>query len=120
MHHSDWSERPCRWKAEHEGGAFWVPDRSEIVIQYFTRYLFFPLSVVYFEQIDARIEAWSRSNAPPLAVNLGVAQAPQHGHDLVTLLSVADIHLYQSKSRQPVQAGVPAFFRTAIDEPQVT
>ncbi len=169
MHHPDWGERPCRWKkAEDEESAFWVPDRSEIVIQYFTRYLFFLLSVAYFstvksvndryghcardrvltqfarifaecaeagvcgrwggdefvairpphdaaavekifEQIDARIDAWSRSNALPLAASLGVAKAPQDGHDLVTLLSVADIHLYQSKSRQPIQAGVPAF-----------
>lgn len=73
-----------------------------------------------FEQIDARIDAWRRSNALPLAASLGVAQAPQDGHDLVTLLSVADIHLYQSKSRQPAAADVPAFFRTAINEPQVT
>jgi len=72
-----------------------------------------------FEQIDARVDAWSRSNALPLAASLGVAQAPQDGHDLVTLLSVADIHLYQSKSRQPAQAGVPASFRTATNEPQV-
>ncbi len=73
-----------------------------------------------FEHIDARTEAWSKSNGLPMAASLGVAQAPQDGHELVTLLSVADIHLYQSKSQQPTEAAASAFFRTAINEPEVT
>ena len=73
-----------------------------------------------FERIEARTEAWSASNGLPMAVSLGVSQAPRDGNDLVTLLSVADIHLYQSKSQQPEMAEAPAFYRTRIDEPEAT
>ena len=38
MQHSDWSDRrhSSRWQAESEDTGFWVPDRSEIVTQFFT------------------------------------------------------------------------------------
>jgi diguanylate cyclase (GGDEF)-like protein len=73
-----------------------------------------------FERIDARTQAWSQSNGLPMAVSLGVSQAPRDGHDLVTLLSVADIHLYQSKSQQPEAAVAPPNYRNLIDEPKTT
>lgn len=73
-----------------------------------------------FDRIEARTDSWSKSNGLPMAVSLGVAQAPRDGHDLMTLLSVADIHLYQSKSRQPEPADVPAQFRTLANEPEAT
>ncbi len=53
------------------------------------------------DRIEARIEAWSHGNGLPMAASLGVSHAPRDGHDLVTLLSVADIRLYQCKSQQP-------------------
>lgn len=72
-----------------------------------------------FERIEARTEAWSQGNGLPMTVSLGVAHAPRDGHDLMTLLSVADIHLYQSKSRRP-EAGVAASYRTLANESQAT
>ncbi len=51
-----------------------------------------------FDRIHARITTWSRSNGLPMAVSLGVSHAPHDGEDLLTLLSVADISLYQNKS----------------------
>lgn len=55
MQYSDWSDRrhPSRWMAETVDAGFWVPDRSEIVTQFFTRYLFFSLAVIYFSTLDA-------------------------------------------------------------------
>ena len=53
-----------------------------------------------FERINTRIESWSRTNGLPMAVSLGISHAPRDGHDLLTLLSVADISLYQSKSEK--------------------
>jgi diguanylate cyclase (GGDEF)-like protein len=53
-----------------------------------------------FERINVRIESWSRTNGLPMAVSLGISHAPRDGHDLLTLLSVADISLYQSKSEK--------------------
>jgi hypothetical protein len=38
----------------------------------------------------------------------------------MTLLSVADIHLYQSKSQQPESASEPTNYGTLIDEPKTT
>ena len=73
-----------------------------------------------FERIEARTEAWSASNGLPMAVSLGVAHAPHDGNDLVTLLSVADIHLYQSKSHQSETADVPPNYRTLINEPEAS
>jgi len=73
-----------------------------------------------FERIEARTEAWSASNGLPMAVSLGVAHAPRDGTDLMTLLSVADIHLYQSKSHQSETAGAPLNYRTLINEPQTS
>lgn len=73
-----------------------------------------------FERIAARTEAWSASNGLPMAVSLGVSQAPRDGRDLVTLLSVADIHLYQSKAQQPEAAAMPPYNRTLTHEPQAT
>jgi len=72
-----------------------------------------------FERIEARTEAWSRGNGLPMAVSLGVAHAPRDGHDLVTLLAVADIHLYQSKARH-AETGVPSDYRTLSNESQAT
>lgn len=73
-----------------------------------------------FERIETRTEAWSHSNGMPMAVSLGVSHAPRDGHDLETLLSVADIHLYQSKSQQPEAASEPLVYGTLIDEPKTT
>jgi GGDEF domain-containing protein len=55
-----------------------------------------------------------------MAVSLGVSQAPRDGHDLMTLLSVADIHLYQSKSHQPDAADAPPLYRNPDHEPQTS
>jgi diguanylate cyclase (GGDEF)-like protein len=57
-----------------------------------------PMVQQLFTRINARIESWSRTNGLPMAVSLGISHAPRDGHDLLTLLSVADISLYQSKS----------------------
>ena len=73
-----------------------------------------------FERIESRTRAWSQGNGLPMAVSLGVSQAPQDGHDLVTLLSVADIHLYQNKSQQQDKADAPSFYRNLTDEPQTS
>ena len=73
-----------------------------------------------FDRIETRTHAWSASNGLPMAVSLGVSQAPRDGHDLKTLLSVADIHLYQSKSQQPETASEPAPYRTFLNEPKTT
>ena len=73
-----------------------------------------------FERIEARTDAWSQSNGLTMAVSLGVSHAPRDGHDLKTLLSVADIHLYQSKSYQPETASEPSNYGTLIDEPKIT
>ncbi len=55
MQSSDWGDRrhPCRWVAETGEAGFWVPDRSEIVTQFFTRYLFFSLAVIYFSTLES-------------------------------------------------------------------
>jgi diguanylate cyclase (GGDEF)-like protein len=73
-----------------------------------------------FERIEARTAAWSQSNGLPMAVSLGVSHAPRDGHDLMTLLSVADIHLYQSKSQQPEMASDPSTYRTLVNEPEAS
>jgi diguanylate cyclase (GGDEF)-like protein len=73
-----------------------------------------------FERIEARTQAWSHGNGLPMAVSLGVAQAPRDGHDLMTLLSVADIHLYQSKSQQPEPDSALPYYRKPINEPEAT
>lgn len=72
------------------------------------------------DRIDARSRQWSQGNGLPMAVSLGVAQAPRDGGDLVTLLSVADIDLHQSKSRQPAAAGASPQDRNTINEPEAT
>ena len=72
-----------------------------------------------FERIEARTAAWSQSNGLPMAVSLGISHAPRDGNDLMTLLSVADIHLYQSKSQQP-DTDAPPFYRTLINEPEAS
>ena len=73
-----------------------------------------------FERIEARTAAWSQSNGLPMAVSLGVSHAPRDGHDLMTLLSVADIHLYQSKSQQPEMACAPSTYRILVNEPEAS
>lgn len=71
-----------------------------------------------FDRIGARTEAWRQSNGLPMTVSLGVAHAPRDGHDLTTLLSVADIHLYQCKSQRSETASAPLFDRMPVNEPQ--
>jgi len=73
-----------------------------------------------FERIEARTDAWSQSNGLTMAVSLGVSHAPRDGHDLETLLSVADIHLYQSKTQRPETASEPSNYGTLTDEPKTT
>jgi len=73
-----------------------------------------------FERIESRTQAWSNSNGLPMAVSLGVSHAPHDGQDLKTLLSVADIHLYQSKSHQPETDNATAYYRTLVNEPEAT
>ena len=73
-----------------------------------------------FDRIETRTNAWSMRNGLPMAVSLGVAHAPRDGHDLETLLSVADIHLYRCKSQQTDAEGAVPYFRTPIDEPKTT
>jgi diguanylate cyclase (GGDEF)-like protein len=73
-----------------------------------------------FERIETRTLAWSQSNGLPMGASLGVSHAPQDGHDLVTLLSVADIHLYQNKSQQPNEAKAKSFYRDLVDEPKAS
>jgi len=73
-----------------------------------------------FERIESRTQAWSASNGLPMAVSLGISHAPNDGHDLVTLLAIADIHLYQSKSQQPETASATPNDRTLINEPQAS
>ena len=73
-----------------------------------------------YARIEARTAAWSLSNGLPMAVSLGVSQAPRDGHDLMALLSVADIHLYHSKSQPPETANAAPNYRTFIDEPKAT
>lgn len=73
-----------------------------------------------FERIESRTAAWSNSNGMPMAVSLGVSRAPQDGHNLVTLLSVADIHLYKNKSRKLDTAGASSKYRTPLHEPQTS
>ena len=51
-------------------------------------------------RIEDRIHLWSRGNGLPFGISLGMSQAPVDGNDLETLLSVADIKLYKSKSGQ--------------------
>jgi hypothetical protein len=55
MQNADWGDRrhPCRREAETGDAGFWMPDRSEIVTQFFTRYLFFSLAVIYFATLKA-------------------------------------------------------------------
>jgi diguanylate cyclase (GGDEF)-like protein len=73
-----------------------------------------------YARIESRTQAWSTSNGLPMAVSLGVSHAPSDGHDLVTLLAVADIHLYKSKSQQPETASASPNYRTLINEPEAT
>ena len=73
-----------------------------------------------YQRIESRTEAWSLSNGLPMAVSLGVSHAPRDGHDLVTLLSVADIHLYKNKSQQPGASDAPSIYRTPINEPEAS
>ena len=73
-----------------------------------------------FDRIEMRTNAWSMSNGLPMAVSLGVAHAPKDGHDLETLLSVADIHLYRCKSQQTDAEGAATYYGNLIDEPKAT
>lgn len=70
-----------------------------------------------FARIESRLAAWSQRNGLPMAASLGVAHAPRDGHDLMTLLSIADIRLYHSKSQQP-DAADATVYRTLTHEPE--
>lgn len=72
-----------------------------------------------FARIEARVAAWSQGNGLPMAASLGVAHAPRDGHDLMTLLSIADIRLYHSKSQQP-DAADATVYRTLAHEPEAS
>lgn len=85
-----------------------LPVRSDVAMQQI------------FERIEARTQAWSQSNGLPMGVSLGISHAPQDGHDLVTLLSIADIHLYQKKSQQPSEAKAQLLYRNLINEPEAS
>lgn len=50
------------------------------------------------KRIEERTRLWSHGNGLPVGVSFGVSAAPDEGTDLDTLLSVADIKLYQSKA----------------------
>ena len=51
-------------------------------------------------RIEERTRLWSHGNGLPVSVSLGTSFAPNDGTDMDTLLSVADIKLYQSKVGQ--------------------
>src|SRR3569832_1279307 len=55
MKSSDWCVccLSCFWDVDSVHAGFWVPDRSEIVTQFFTRYLFFSLAVIYFSTLES-------------------------------------------------------------------
>jgi len=73
-----------------------------------------------YQRIEARTAAWSQSNGLPMAVSLGVSHTPRDGHDLMTLLSVADIHLYQSKSQYPEDTIASPIYRNPLNEPEAS
>jgi diguanylate cyclase (GGDEF)-like protein len=50
------------------------------------------------KRIEDRTRLWSQGNGLPVSVSLGESHAPDDGSELDTLLSVADIKLYQSKA----------------------
>jgi len=50
------------------------------------------------KRIEDRTRLWSHGNGLPVGISLGMSFAPDDGPDLETLLSVADIKLYQGKS----------------------
>ncbi len=85
-----------------------LPKRDDVAIQQI------------YERIESRTSAWSNSNGLPMAVSLGVSRAPQDGQNLMTLLSVADIHLYKNKSQQPDTTSMSANYRTLLDESKAT
>lgn len=51
-------------------------------------------------RIEERTALWAQGNGLPVSVSLGVATAPAEGSDIDTLLSVADVKLYQHKAEQ--------------------
>jgi diguanylate cyclase (GGDEF)-like protein len=73
------------------------------------------LSTIY-TRIESDVQEWCRGNGLPMAVSLGAAHAPDDGHDLMTLLGVADVHLYKSKL-QPNAASGP-HYRNLAHEPE--
>lgn len=68
--------------------------------------------------IEARTAAWCRDNDLPMAVSLGGARAPDDGCDLMTLLTVADLHLYRNKAQRQEAADAPVTYRTFQNEPE--
>jgi diguanylate cyclase (GGDEF)-like protein len=51
-------------------------------------------------RIEERTQLWAQGNGLPVSLSMGVGFAPKDGNDLDTLLSVADIKLYQNKAEQ--------------------
>lgn len=51
-------------------------------------------------RIEERTLLWAQGNGLPVSLSLGVGFAPKDGTDLDTLLSVADIKLYQNKAEK--------------------
>jgi diguanylate cyclase (GGDEF)-like protein len=51
-------------------------------------------------RIEERTLLWAQGNGLPVSVSLGVGTAPTDGTDIDTLLSVADMKLYQHKAEQ--------------------
>ena len=85
-----------------------LPQRDEAAIRQICR------------RIETRTATWSGSNGMPMAVSLGVSCAPRDGVDLITLLSIADIHLYKSKLQQAGSVGATQNDRTLLNEPQAS
>ncbi|MGO9445668.1 MAG: GGDEF domain-containing protein [Thiobacillaceae bacterium] len=62
---------------------------------------------IVIDRVQRRMKIWSQANGLPVSVSLGFSFAPRDGHDLVTLLSVADIALYRQKAA-PIDSGTIA------------
>jgi diguanylate cyclase (GGDEF)-like protein len=65
------------------------------------------------DRVQRRIQMWSQANGLPVSVSLGCSLAPRDGHDLVTLLSVADISLYRNKASPIVKEHLAATPQTS-------
>jgi len=73
-----------------------------------------------YERIDLRTQAWSKSNGLPMGVSLGVGQSPGDGNDLTSLLSAADMNLYQSKTEPTETVDESPRVKALIEDPEVS